>query len=160
MLGYLGTGLAGTRKGCPGVALPLLQSVRIAPHQEKEGRKDSLHPWGLRRATDGQAGPRYAVPKPGLIPKFSLPSLVMSCLSLLHSQACRPTPAVTQSTLRTMSLSQPRPLSFPPLVSALNWVQGSCLALTFHASCPHNPLSRGGGVSTLPCRMRGGVDHT
>lgn len=78
-LSHLGTGLAEMMKGYPGVALPLLQSARIAPHQEKEGRKVSLHPWGLRRAIDGWAGPRRAVPKPGPIPKFSLLSLVMSC---------------------------------------------------------------------------------
>lgn len=64
----------------------------------------------------GRQAQDNAVPKPGLIPKFSLPSLVMSCLSLLLSQACRPTLAITQSTLRTMSLSQPRPISFPLLV--------------------------------------------
>lgn len=62
--------------------------------------KVPLHPWGLRRATDGRAGPRGAVPKPGPIPKFSLPSLVMSCPSLLHAQASSPPPAITKSTSR------------------------------------------------------------
>lgn len=74
MLGHLGTGRAGIMRGCPGVASRLLQSARIAPHGR---RKVPLHPWGLRRATDGRAGPGNAVPKPGEIPKFSLPSWVI-----------------------------------------------------------------------------------
>lgn len=104
-LGHLGTGLAGMMKGCLGVALPLLQPARIAPHQEKEGRKVSLHPWGLRKAIDGGpggsgAGPRCAVPKPGPIPKFPLPSLVMSFLSYPSFTLRLADPPRPSSTLR------------------------------------------------------------
>ena len=44
----------------------------------------------------GWAGPRRAVPKSGLIPKFPLSSLVTPCPFFLHAQACRPTATIAQ----------------------------------------------------------------
>lgn len=130
MVGHLGTGVAGMTKGCPGVAPLLLPSARIAPHGRR--RKVPLHPRGLRRATDGRAGPRSAVPKPGLIPKFSLPSLVILPLPP-HAQACMP-PAVTKSApsgpcpwgrhFRVNPILRPGiPAQVEQVASALNWIQ-------------------------------------
>lgn len=92
MLGHLGSGLA------EGGALELrchhLSAAR-PPRGGKEGRFLSI-PGVLGGQQMGRAGPRCAVPKPGLIPKFSLPCSVAPCPFLLHAQACRPTAAVAQ----------------------------------------------------------------
>lgn len=91
--------MAGMMKGMPW-SCPAIASIRqTRSSQEKD---ISSPPWDLRRAATGWGGPRYAVPKPGPRPKFSLPSLVPSCPFLLNGWACRPTPATTESTWRAL----------------------------------------------------------
>lgn len=91
--------MAGMMKGMPW-SCPAIASIRqTRSSQEKDS---SSPPWDLRRAATGRGGPRYAVPKPGPRPKFSLPSLVPSCPFLLNAWACRPSPATTESTWRAL----------------------------------------------------------
>lgn len=73
------------------------------------------------------------MPKPGSIPKFSLPSLVMPCPFLLHAQACGSTSAITKFTQRTVFLEKTSGILSSPAQYAqvgrralvLNWIQSA-----------------------------------